>query len=403
MTSSHEGNFKIILTGSVNPDFSLPEVEQRLSQSFNVAPAQIKPLLQGRPTVLKTGLTTAQAEKYRHALAQAGVEFRIVEESPQLSLVPRAEDSTTAAVDSGETPPAGLPVCPKCGYRAKQADDPLLTKYNGLGECPKCGIIPRNYLAIQRERQDSADAPRQSDSEKFQRTSPGHLVNPILGLFLNKNAAYQAVALMLILSVIFGSGLVINTLFFTRNYHVLYQIDAGKRGCFSFIDAQEERNPMIGRVMSEYNDYFKKTIKSANLDAFFQRYSGKICIHAYSVEIGNIGKLTVENLKFRMDEDLFKGLFADGQPHLHLHFKVENLNAANPRNGDPTLTQGDSPNLVVIKNLSPGTYMQIFFFGLHAEKDAPVGWKNLLRSTHIDQGDVDEGNPRATVLGRILL
>ena len=403
MTSSHEGTFKIILTGSVHPDFSLSEVEPRLSRLFNVAPAQIKPLLQGRPTVLKTGLTTEQAEKYRHALAQAGAEFRIVEESPQLSLVPRAEDSTTAAVDSGETPPAELPVCPKCNYRAKQADDPLLTKYNGLGECPKCGVIPGNYRARHGERQDLADAPRQSDSEKFQRTSPGDLVSPALGLFFNKGATYKAAFLILILSVIFGSGLVINTLFFTRSHHVLYQLDAGKRGCFTLDDAREERNPIIGRVMSEYNDYFKKTIKSANFEAFFQRYGGKICIHAYSVEFGNIGKLTVENLGFQMDEDLFKGLFADGQPHSHLHFKVENLNAANPRSGDPILTQGESPNLVVIKNLSPGTYMQVFFFALHAEKDAPVSWKNLLRSTHIDQGDLDQGNPRATVLGRILL
>ena len=37
-------------------------------------------------------------------------------------------------------------ICPKCGYRAKSSDDPLLTKFNGLGECPTCGIIPQKYL-----------------------------------------------------------------------------------------------------------------------------------------------------------------------------------------------------------------------------------------------------------------
>ncbi len=39
-----------------------------------------------------------------------------------------------------------IAICPKCGYRAKSSDDPLLTKFHGLGECPICGVIPQKYL-----------------------------------------------------------------------------------------------------------------------------------------------------------------------------------------------------------------------------------------------------------------
>lgn len=63
----------------------------------------------------------------------------------QLSLEPLNEGSPiqqpSAALRSGSKT-----VCPKCGYRAKSADDPLLTKHEGLGECPKCGIIVQKYL-----------------------------------------------------------------------------------------------------------------------------------------------------------------------------------------------------------------------------------------------------------------
>ena len=38
-----------------------------------------------------------------------------------------------------------LPACPKCGYRAKSSDDPLITAYGGVGECPVCGILVGKY------------------------------------------------------------------------------------------------------------------------------------------------------------------------------------------------------------------------------------------------------------------
>ncbi len=76
--------------------------------------------------------------------------------TPKLSLTPLVED--LEAKHQTETPMRGLKmICPKCGYRAKSSDDPLLTKFNGLGECPSCGIIPQKYLE-KREKKNSANS-----------------------------------------------------------------------------------------------------------------------------------------------------------------------------------------------------------------------------------------------------
>ena len=40
---------------------------------------------------------------------------------------------------------ADLEICPKCGYRAKSSDDPLITAHDGVGECPVCGILVSKY------------------------------------------------------------------------------------------------------------------------------------------------------------------------------------------------------------------------------------------------------------------
>ncbi len=66
---------------------------------------------------------------------------------PKLSLTPLDVDlATSHPTETLDSKPEKV-ICPKCGYQAKNADDPLLTKHQGLGECLKCGVIPKNYLS----------------------------------------------------------------------------------------------------------------------------------------------------------------------------------------------------------------------------------------------------------------
>lgn len=144
-----ESKLNIVLTGLLNPGVSLQEAEQRLSKLFKTTPEKVRPLLQGRSTTIRKNLNPELAEQYRKVLSKVGVDFEIVEQKKELSLIPilEKEDSTNVTTENEQTEPSLL-ACPKCGYQAKDANDPLLTKHNGLGECPKCGIIPKNYLNL---------------------------------------------------------------------------------------------------------------------------------------------------------------------------------------------------------------------------------------------------------------
>ncbi len=115
----------------------------------------------------------------------------------KLTLTP-LDDDLPAQRQTG-TATAGLTaVCPKCGYRAKSADDPLLTKHQGLGECPKCGIIPGKYLdkngkAGSANSQLRATVEKKPTSTKLNQPVSGSRIAVLGGLFVG------LVALMLLL------------------------------------------------------------------------------------------------------------------------------------------------------------------------------------------------------------
>jgi len=44
------------------------------------------------------------------------------------------------------------PVCPKCGYKASSAGDPLVTGPFERRECPACGIYLAKYVNLQKNR-----------------------------------------------------------------------------------------------------------------------------------------------------------------------------------------------------------------------------------------------------------
>ncbi len=90
--SEDEANLNIVLTGSLNPGVSLQEAEQRLSKLFKTTPEKVKPLLQGRSTIIKKKVNAELADQYREVLSKVGVGFEIVEQKKELSLVPIPEE-----------------------------------------------------------------------------------------------------------------------------------------------------------------------------------------------------------------------------------------------------------------------------------------------------------------------
>lgn len=101
--NNSQSSFKVILTGALNPGVSLEEAEQRLSQLFHTTPDKVRHLLQGHSTVIKKNLDVAHVRKYQQALESVGVEFKIIENKPELSLAPM--DKNLEIVSSKEKAP----------------------------------------------------------------------------------------------------------------------------------------------------------------------------------------------------------------------------------------------------------------------------------------------------------
>lgn len=392
-----EPTFKVILQNRIQEGEEFSVVARRLAALFQIDESQARRLLQ-TGAVIKQDLGSTRAERYRLAVEQTGAVCRLepmTNQRPALALV---EDDITPSADPTKPPAsqsstAPLSKCPKCGYQARHAMDPLVS----TAECPACGLIIAKYLARQNALNDLPSRSNRNSATQLQEALLGHAAGHAVG------SLKKAFILISILSALFGSGLVINTLFFTRDYHVLYQLVTTGMSCFTLEDVQggassAAREQIVGMIMRDYHFNSNDELKS-----FFQRYHGKVCTQLYQIEIGNIGKKTVKNLSFRMREEVFQGMFADGRPELHLHLKAKDLNAANPRNGDPSLVQGDDSGVITIQDVSAGASVQVSFLGLRTEPESPVDWKYLLLSTHIDEGKVERGNPQATALGRLLL
>lgn len=90
----NEGNFKVVLTGSLLPGISLEEAEKRLSQLFHTTPDKIKPLLQGRSIIIKKDLDAERANHYQQVFSKVGVEAEVVEEKNTLPIVQELENSS---------------------------------------------------------------------------------------------------------------------------------------------------------------------------------------------------------------------------------------------------------------------------------------------------------------------
>jgi uncharacterized membrane protein YhaH (DUF805 family) len=139
-----EAQFKIVFTGEPLPNMPLDAVKANLAVLFKTDPSKVERLFTGQAAVIKSKLSSQEADKYVGALHRAGARaFKEPELSiPDLSLVQTDEELAAAQADN---PPAALMTCPKCGHAQSQTS-----------ECSACGIIIEKYLARQAQLRDNA-------------------------------------------------------------------------------------------------------------------------------------------------------------------------------------------------------------------------------------------------------
>lgn len=144
-----ESKFKIVYIGKLQSGTDAEEFVKRFSRIFHVSVEKARRLADGGKTVvLKKGLDSAAAERFRKKLELIGMRVRIEpmpsEQSPlELNLAPKetAEEGEAEAAEEG-APGADARRCPKCGSRRIEDDS-----------CLDCGIVLSKYRKIMRERE----------------------------------------------------------------------------------------------------------------------------------------------------------------------------------------------------------------------------------------------------------
>lgn len=134
-------NYRIVLNGEVVPGADPDSVKEKMAGLFNLSASQVETLFSGKRQVVKKDIDQKTAERYKAAIENTGAVCLVEISEVDISGLSLADQP------AAENEPVVPAVCPKCGYQALSASDPLVIAHDGLGECPACGIIVSKYLA----------------------------------------------------------------------------------------------------------------------------------------------------------------------------------------------------------------------------------------------------------------
>ena len=213
-----QGNYQVIVTGSVLEGFEQAQVLAAAAKLFKCSEQQASRLLQGKATTLKREMEAATAERYVEQLAKFGIASRlqpvtpaelvlelsadaepaVVPESGTQSSSPALSEKEVAAGSALSLHPvstskevAAAPAtrgeagfrCPKCGASQEKGE-----------ECINCGIIFSRYQEVApTEAVTGAAADEAYDLDEFHhrlvfpRTQKLFNVQPIVGLLVECN------------------------------------------------------------------------------------------------------------------------------------------------------------------------------------------------------------------------
>lgn len=135
MTDTH---YKITMDGSLAPGVTLEFAQDNFARLFKTDVSAVKRLFSGGPTVIKRGISEAEADKYVQALLNAGVVAR-----KELDLVTSLSLESIESEHEAENDERMT--CPKC--EAEQARSEM---------CASCGIVIAKFNHYQAQAQQVA-------------------------------------------------------------------------------------------------------------------------------------------------------------------------------------------------------------------------------------------------------
>lgn len=162
-----EAQFRIVFNGELMPDMPLEAVKTNLAALFKTDLGKVERLFSGEAAIIKSKLSSNEADKYLGALHRAGARAYKEPEriAPSLSLVQTEEELAAARVHE---PSAAPMTCPKCGHVQSQSS-----------ECGACGIIIDKYLARQAQLREETK-PRSASAGPSPYAPPSSLVGEVM-------------------------------------------------------------------------------------------------------------------------------------------------------------------------------------------------------------------------------
>src|SRR5690554_4256564 len=134
MTDTH---YKITMDGSLAPGVTLEFAQDNFARLFKTDVSAVKQLFSGGPTVIKRGISEAEADKYVHALFNAGVVAR-----KELDL---AANLSLESIESEHDADNGERMtCPKCETEQTRSE-----------MCANCGIVIAKFNHYQAQAQQA--------------------------------------------------------------------------------------------------------------------------------------------------------------------------------------------------------------------------------------------------------
>lgn len=387
--------FKVVFSGRFKPDADEALAKQQLIKSLRLSDQQQKVLFSGRRVALKQCRDVETAKAFAERLSECGALVQILDpegnvyaNAPGLELV--VEDDPPPVVVKPERPeqrkapppPVQTPqrLCPKCNTLQPAGNE----------QCVNCEIIFRKF-----ERQQELESGNK-DAEGYGERLKGLAAIRGRGWLKGKGLTLLVAAALL---PIFGSSLVISSIFFSADKHVLYERVMGRKVCLDMLAILDGAVPSIRQdqksALIQFQDYGMSDWTYA------KAHPDEICVQKYILYLGHVGDESIEDLTIDFNEETLTTIFPDADPHLHMLDIVQNISAANERDNDPHITQDDGYDFHVSR-LAPGTYVQIDFVGWFPDQREPASWDDLLNKIEMAEGKIEQGNPRATAIARAL-
>lgn len=161
--------YKIKFTG-LKEGVKTTDFSQIIAGVLGSTPEAIAGLIASVPLIVKDGIDSHTAEKYREIIEQAGG-LCTIEPSDSHGINKKTQNDENI-----------LKTCPNCGYKAVSADDPLLTAYQGRGECPICGAIPGKKVRDESSGKSDAPSAKHSNKAVQSKKSGANLPKPMVAL-----------------------------------------------------------------------------------------------------------------------------------------------------------------------------------------------------------------------------